>query len=131
LDNGIFTDRHFTQALADQGQCHSVTGMGAHHMNGILEWCISFVSTWSLTMLLHAQARWPQVITKAFWPFATWHVVNIYVNCYRGHTGTAVSPIKEFTNMSSSLKAQDLHPGECPVYVLDKCLQDGNHATSK
>jgi len=58
-----------------------------------------------------------------------WYAVNIYVNCYRGCTGTAVSPIKEFTNMPSSLNPQTFTLGD--VYILDKCLQDGNHATSK
>jgi len=130
-DNGIFMDKQFTQTLAQQGQPHTVTGMGAHHMNGIAECTIGFVSTWTLTMLLHAQARWPQVITKAFWPFATRHAVNIYVNCYRGRHSTAVSPIEEFTDMPATLQPQDLHPWGCPVYVLEKRLQDGNHATSK
>jgi len=33
-------------------------------MNGIVEQCIGYISTWTLTMLLHAQAQWPQVINK-------------------------------------------------------------------
>jgi len=106
-------------------------GTGAHHMNGIVKCSIGFVSTWTLMKLLHAQAQWPQVINKAFWPFTMQHAVNIYVNCYRGCHGTAVSPIKEFTNMTASLKPHDLHPWGCLVYVLEKCLQDGNHAISK
>jgi len=47
-------------------------------MNRIVEQCISFISTWMLIMLLHAQLQWPQMITKSFWPFATHHTVNIY-----------------------------------------------------
>jgi len=108
-----------------------VAGTGAHHMNGIVEHCIGFISTWILTMLLHAQARCPQAINKLFWPFAICHAINIYVNCYYGHHSTAVTPIEEFTNMPKSLHLHDLHPWGCPVYVLDKCLQDGNHTSSK
>jgi len=83
-DNGIFTYKDFTENLAQHGQRHTVAGTGAHHMNGIAERCIGFISTWTLTILLHAQAQWPQIINKSFWPFATRHAVNIYVNCYRG-----------------------------------------------
>jgi len=75
--------------------------------------------------------RWPQIINKTFWPFATCHAVNIYVNCYRGCQSMAISLIEEFTNMPTSLTPQDLHPWDCPVYVLDKRLQDGNHTSSK
>jgi len=130
-DNGIFTDKEFTENLANTGQRHTVAGTGAHHMNGIVERSIGFISTWTLTMLLHAQTRWPQAINKSFWPFATRHAINIYVNCYRGRHGTAIPPIEEFTNMPSLLQLQDLHPWGCPIYVLDKCLQDGNHTSSK
>jgi len=128
-DNGIFTDRQFTEDLAQHGQM--VAGPGAHHMNGIVERCIGFISTWTLTMLLHAQARWPQVITKAFWPFAMCHAVNIYVHCYRRSSGTVIPPFEEFTGTTTLLQIQDLHPWGCPVYVLDKWLQDGNATTSK
>jgi len=82
-------------------------------------------------MLLHVQAHWPQMITKEFWPFATWYVINIFVNCYHGQQGTAIPPIEEFTNSIAPLCPQDLHPWGCPIYVLNKHLQDGNHSSSK
>jgi len=82
-------------------------------------------------MLLHAQAHWLQVINKTFWPFATQHTANIYVNCYCGCHGTAVSPIEEFTDMPASLQPHHLHPWGFPVYILDKQLQESNNATSK
>jgi len=82
-------------------------------------------------MLLHAQTRWPQAINKSFWPFATHHAINIYINCYRGRHSIAIPPLEEFTNMPSSLQLHDLHPWGCPIYVLDKRLQDGNHTSSK
>jgi len=110
-DNGIYTDQQFTEDLSNAGQCHTVTRTGAHHMNGIVECSIRFISTWTLTMLLHAQARWPQVISKEFWPFAVCHTVNIYVNCYRGCSSTSISPIEEFTNVEASLQPMDLHLG--------------------
>jgi len=33
--------------------------------------------------------------------------------------------------MPSLLQLHDLHPWGCPIYVLDKQLQDGNHTSSK
>jgi len=48
-DNGIFTDKDFTENLANTGQWHMVAGTGAHHMNGIVERSIGFISTWTLT----------------------------------------------------------------------------------
>jgi len=130
-DNGIFTDKQFTENLATHSQHHTVAGTGAHHMNGIAKCSIGFISTWTLTMLLHAQTRWPQVLNKSFWPFALRHAINIYVNCYRGQHGIAIPPLEEFTNMPSPLQLHDLHPWGCPVYVLDKRLQDGNSTPSK
>jgi len=100
-------------------------------MNGIVECSIGFISTWTLTMLLHAKAQWPQVINKEFWPFAMQHAINIYVNCYWGCHSTAVPPIKEFTNTPAPLRVHNLHPWGCPVYILDKCLQDSNQSQSK
>jgi len=73
-----------------------------HHMNSIIEQCISFISTWTLLMLLHAQAQWPQVINKSFWPFAMWHAVNIYINCYQGCNGIAVPRIYQYFNLTAT-----------------------------
>jgi len=42
-----------------------------------------------------------------------------------------VPPIEEFSDMVASLQPHDLHPWGCPVSVLNKCLQGGNHNTSK
>ncbi len=82
-------------------------------------------------MLLHTQAQWPQIITKEFWPFATCHAINIFVNCYQGCNGNAIPLIEEFTNAEAPLHLEHLHAWGCPVYVLDKRLQDGNHPHSK
>jgi len=43
----------------------------------------------------------------------------------------AITPLEEFTNMPPPLHLHDLHPWGCPVYVLEKHLQDGNHTSSK
>jgi len=82
-------------------------------------------------MLLHTQAHWPKVITKAFWPFAVYHAVNIYVHCYHRSNGTAIPAFEEFAGTVTSLYIHDLHPWGCPVYILDKRLQDGNATASK
>jgi len=80
-------------------------------------------------MLLHARAQWPQIINKSFRPFTTWHAVNIYTNCYCSQHGMAIPPSEEFTNLPASLRLNDLQPWG--LYVLDKCLQDSNHLSSK
>ncbi len=36
-DNSIFTDKQFSNNLAQSGQHHTGTGTGTHHMNGIAE----------------------------------------------------------------------------------------------
>jgi len=36
-DNGIFTNQQFMETLAQSGRQQTVTGTGAHHMNGIVE----------------------------------------------------------------------------------------------
>jgi len=78
-------------------------------------------------MLLYAQARWPQIITPEFWPFSVRHAINIYNNCYYGNSSNNCTAIAEFTSTDPKLQLTDLHPWGCPVYVLEKHLQDGAH----
>jgi len=40
-------------------------------------------------------------------------------------------PIAEFTSTDPKIHPNDLHPWGCPIYVLEKCLQDGSHLPSK
>jgi hypothetical protein len=75
-------------------------------------------------MLLHAMARWPAVITEAFWSFAYKLAVHQH-----NHLPSRKSPItlfELFTMQDDAFCPTDYQVFGCPAYVLDPSLADGN-----
>ena len=62
-DNGILISNDFNKALTKAKQKLTACGVGAHWQNGIAERYIGSITRWARTLLLHAMARWPQVVT--------------------------------------------------------------------
>ncbi|KAL7464788.1 hypothetical protein ACHAXS_005121 [Conticribra weissflogii] len=69
-DNGIFTDKLFSDDVKSSMQRLTLCGVGAHHQNGVVERAIKSLTLISRTLLLHAQRHWPEYITTMLWPFA-------------------------------------------------------------
>ncbi|MGH3054777.1 MAG: hypothetical protein ACRDL7_07350, partial [Gaiellaceae bacterium] len=59
-DNGVFTSRDFRRQLELQHQGLTLSGVGAHHQNGVAERAIKTVTTHARIMMLHAALRWPE-----------------------------------------------------------------------
>ena len=69
-NNGIFTAQEFEMHLLSQGQTLELSGVGAHHQNGVAERAIGTVVSLARTMMLHAALNWPEVADTTLWPMA-------------------------------------------------------------
>ena len=70
----------FSNDVAKQKQTISFCRENAHYQNGLTEKAICNLQEQARTILLHAQARWSQVIHTSLWPNALRTV------CYVRHT---------------------------------------------
>jgi hypothetical protein len=78
-NNGCFADNAFMQLVAKSGQTISFCGVNSHFQNGITKKRIHDLSEQACKQLLHAKARWPEVIEINLWPFAI-HIANDICN---------------------------------------------------
>ena len=122
-DNGLFRSKPFQEALHQRGQTITFTGVGAHHQNGIAEKRIGDLTRRATTLLLHAQRRWPDAITTHLWPYAL-RCANESRNTYPTKTND-MSPLNRFSKTTNKPSYRHQHHFGCPVYVLQKNIQDG------
>ena len=74
--------------------------------------------------MLHAAIHWPDMADSTLWPLAVEHAVFLYNHVPDPSTG--IAPVDIFTKSRwEQRKFHDLHVWGCPVYVLDKTIQDG------
>ena len=125
-DNGRFKDKAFMRSVEQNGQSISFSGVGAHHQNGIAEKRIGDLQRRATTLLLHAQRRWPDAITTHLWPYAV-----RAANDSRNNTVTHKydeCPMSRFCKTARVPPIRNQHHFGCPVYVLNKDMQDGKKA---
>ncbi len=123
-DNGVYTAKMIHESCQKKQQNLTFCAVGAHWQNGIAEQFIGTVVQRARTILLHAMAKWPSVITEDMWPFAIRHMVNFHnVSIRQDKTFT---PFRLFTGQEAPWSLQDFRVFGCPTYVLNKRLQDGD-----
>jgi hypothetical protein len=122
-DNGVYTARLFQELCLKNQQTLTFCAVGAHWQNGIAERFIGSITQRARTILLHAMACWPGVITEDMWPFAIRHAVTFHNASVRRDKN--ISPYELFTGESAPWSINDFRVFGCPVYVLHKKLQDG------
>ena len=124
-DNGTaFTSRDFVEHLSSYKQVSKFAGVGAHHHNAQAERAIRTIMSIARTMMIHSATHWPDVANSELWPMAVKQACFLY-NHVPHHT-TGLSPSDIFTRTRwPQRKFHDLHVWGCPVYVLEKELQDG------
>jgi hypothetical protein len=124
-DNGIFTKLEFLKEIEDNHQRISVSGVGAHHQNGVAERGIRTIVTKARSQLLHAQLRWPDQTPSHLWPMAMQHSEHL-LNVIPSASMDGFSAEERFCRtVKSSAPLCDLHVWGCPAYVLEPTLQDG------
>jgi hypothetical protein len=127
-DNAHFGARNFRAGLEIQNQELSLSGVGAHHQNGVAERAIQTSTKWARTILLHAILHWPHVTAQTnvlqLWPFAMDHSIHVWNNLL----GKKIrrSPIELFTSTAHPNydHLQRSHVWGSPMYVLQPELQD-------
>jgi hypothetical protein len=124
-DNGTaFTSQDFTDHLTYFQQVSKFAGVGAHHHNAQAERAIRTIMSISRTMMIHAGIHWPDMAKPTLWPMAVSHACYLYNHVPNPSTG--LSPSDIFTKSRWPHKRfHDMHVWGCPIYVLDKSLQDG------
>ena len=124
-DNGrSFASREFTEHLSNFYQISKFAGVGAHHHNAQAERAIRTIMSIARTMMIHAGIHWPDIADSTLWPMAVKHACFLF-NHVPSHI-TGLSPSDLFTRTRwPQKKLLDLHVWGCPVYVLEKSLQDG------
>jgi hypothetical protein len=124
-DNGsAFSSGEFARKLELYSQKISFAGVGAHHHNGVAERSIQTVMSIARTMLMHAAIHWPDVADAQLWPMSVAQAVFLYNHMPDPANG--LSPEDIFTRSRWDLSGfNDVHVFGCPVYVLDKRIQDG------
>ena len=124
-DNGTaFTSRDFSEHLSSYHQISQFAGVGAHHHNAQAERSIRTIMSIARTMMLHAGIHWPDVASPPLWPMAVHHACFLWNHVPDPSTGLSPSDVFTRTRWPQQ-KFQDLHVWGCPVYVLDKSIQDG------
>ena len=124
-DNGTaFTSRDFTEHLSSYHQVSKFAGVGAHHHNAQAERSIRTIMSIARAMMLHSGIHWPDMANPTLWPMAVSHACFLWNHVPDPSTGLTPSDLFTKTRWPQK-KFHDLHVWGCPIYVLDKSLQDG------
>ncbi|KAG7370589.1 reverse transcriptase RNA-dependent DNA polymerase [Nitzschia inconspicua] len=124
-DNMPFDSDEFKADLVAKSQTITLSGVGAHHQNGVAERSIQTVTEWARAMLLHQALHWPEHAQLDLWPFALEHAVYLWNHLPK--KDSLLAPIELFTG-STFADYSHLHSSRvwgCPAYVRDPKLQDG------
>ena len=126
-DNGVFRANAWVEECVKQRQTLTFAGVNAHHTNGLAEARIKQLQNLARTMLIHANARWPEAITANLWPY-TVRMANDTINATPSfqHKDRR-SPVQVFSNTTVNVNEKHWKTFGCPTYVLNSNLQQGNH----
>jgi hypothetical protein len=124
-DNGAFRSETFQKSIQDKNQKLHFSGVNTQWQNGLVEGSNDTLCAAARSMLNHAISRWDKAITAELCPFAIQHAATIYNTTKRRSCDYDLSPWEQFTGERSKLDQTDMHPLFCPVYVLDRRMQEG------
>jgi hypothetical protein len=123
-DNGVFSASQFTSVLHQQYQHIRLSGVGAHHQNGISERAIQTVVWYARAMLVHCHLHLPSSFEANLWPFAMDYATWIF-----NHTpnDTGFAPIELLTGTRMHCHhLRHVRVWGCPAFVLDPRFQNGS-----
>ena len=76
--SGCFADNAFITDCEEIKQNITYCGVNVHFQNGIAKRAIRDIQEQAKKQMLHARARWPEVIQLALWPDAVRYAIHIY-----------------------------------------------------
>jgi len=123
-DNGVYSAGQFKVSCEEDQQDLTFCAVGGHWQNGVAERYIGVITQMARTILLHAIMQWPTVLSEEFWPFAIRHACTFHNASV--DPDRLKSPHQLFTGEPAPWRMQDFRVFGCPVFVLDKRLQDGD-----
>ncbi len=124
-DNGVYAAKIIQDSCLKKQQNLTFCAVGAHWQNGIAERFIGSIVQRARTILLHAMAKRPSVITEKMWPFALRHMIAFHNASIRRDKNAI--PYQLFTGQDAPWTLKDFRVFGPPAYVLHKRLQDGDH----
>jgi hypothetical protein len=63
-DNGVYASAPFQLACEKDNQDLTICAVGSHWQNGMVERHIGVITQMAHTILLHAMAQWPGIVTE-------------------------------------------------------------------
>jgi hypothetical protein len=69
-DNGVFKSKDFSKSIQLLDQSIRLSGVGAHHQNGVAERAIRTITEKARTMMHHSNRHWPEHFSVDTWPYA-------------------------------------------------------------
>ena len=116
-NNGRFADKGFVNHVGANRQSISYCGVNAHFQNGMAEKRIRDLQDQTTTMIMHAESRWPDVISSNLLPYAL-HEANETLNATPSNvTGKVANQM--FSGSDTPTVLRHYHPFGCPAYVLN------------
>jgi hypothetical protein len=117
--------QQYQVTIKSYNQHLNFSGVKAHWQNGLVERSNGTICAAARLMLNHAISKWDKTITAELWPFAIQHASTVYNTTKRRSRDYDNSPWEQFMSERSKLDQNDMHPLCCPVYVLDRHMQEG------
>ncbi|KAL7472405.1 hypothetical protein ACHAW6_000532 [Cyclotella cf. meneghiniana] len=124
VENGRFTDNAFINHCSQWQQRHTYCGVNAHFQNGLAERAIRDITEVGRKQLLHAMARWPQVVDLALWPYALRYAVHIFNTAPVLPNGS--SRLEVFWGSQVGVRMCNQHTFACLVFALQNSLAASN-----
>jgi hypothetical protein len=124
-DNGAFRSETSKKSIEGKNQRLHFSCANAQWQKGLVERSNGTLCEASRSMLNHAISRWDANITAELWPFAIQHSATIYNTTTRSSRDYDLIPWEKVRGERSKLDQTDMHPLFCPVYVLDRRMQEG------
>jgi hypothetical protein len=122
-DNGRFADKGFVNHVSKCKQSITYCAVNAHFQNGMAEKRIRDLQDQTTTMLMHAESKWPDVISANLWPYAL-REANESLNATPSKvTGRVANQMFAKTDAPTVLR--HFHPFGCPTYILNDSLAAG------
>ena len=125
-DNGIFRAHKWVNECKEKKQLLTFTGVNAHHQNGHAERRIGVLQELTRAMMIHAQQKWPGVVTPNLWPYALRMACDNVNETPNMMDEYKRSPEQLFSQTLVHVNLKHKKVFGCPTYVLDESLQQGS-----